>query len=163
MMPPEQEPLPSSNRWQFGRMGLVGSICDAPLPARGTGGALARVIDRYRTLMAPFVRGCTGLCFALIVFALASSLPPEAGLLLGSSWCLWAGSYCLVNYWRCRETHCMVTGPGWLAVGLVGVISAASGMWFSRNAVLDAAVLVVLLGYGLEWVWAAATHRHSFG
>src|SRR6516165_5553939 len=27
-----------------------------------------------------------------------------------------AGSWCAVNFWRCRHAHCVITGAGWLAL-----------------------------------------------
>ena len=41
-------------------------------------------------------------------------------------WVLVSGTYCLTNFWCCRETHCVVTGLGWTALGLLAPRRATS-------------------------------------
>jgi hypothetical protein len=38
-----------------------------------------------------------------------------------------AGSWCLLNFWRCRHAHCLITGPGWIAFGLFALVEASFG------------------------------------
>jgi hypothetical protein len=32
-----------------------------------------------------------------------------------------ASGWCLINFWRCREAHCVVSGEAWAALGDEGV------------------------------------------
>ena len=38
-----------------------------------------------------------------------------------------AGSWCALNFWRCRHAHCLITGPGWLAFGVFALVEAGLG------------------------------------
>ena len=38
---------------------------------------------------------------------------------------LYVGTYCIRNFFHCRETHCAVTGPVWTVVGLISTAGAA--------------------------------------
>jgi hypothetical protein len=73
------------------------------------------------------------------------------------------GTYCLLNFLHCRETHCGVTGPGFLlaaAVGFAAALAPGSALSWYRTGT-EAAVYVVILaaGYALEWMVAARTGR----
>ena len=48
----------------------------------------------------------------------APDLATRPGLALSALATLAAAAWCLINFWRCQEAHCIVTGPGW---GLLGV------------------------------------------
>lgn len=38
-----------------------------------------------------------------------------------------AGGWCSLNFWRCRHAHCLITGPGWLALGVFALVEAILG------------------------------------
>jgi hypothetical protein len=37
------------------------------------------------------------------------------------------GSWCTMNFWRCRQAHCLLTGSGWLLLALFTVAEAGLG------------------------------------
>ena len=75
----------------------------------------------------------------------ASSLPLLPGLALGATVTLLASAYCLLNFWRCREAHCIVSGIGWAALVVFEVAEIALGRsLIHRDESL--AFLIVLAG-----------------
>jgi hypothetical protein len=87
-------------------------------------------------------------------FAAGGALGGRAGLALASAWVMALAAYCLVNFWHCREAHCVVTGPGWSVAGLLGfaaVLTPGAGLAWYRPEILSEMFLVVFgLGYALE-------------
>ena len=97
------------------------------------------------------------LCLFFVVIALglsaASQLPLRTGLALGAITTLLASSYCLLNFWRCREAHCIVSGTGWALLALfefaeLGVdrslIDRSEGLVF---------LIIFALAYSFEAMW----------
>ena len=127
-----------------------------------TGGG---VIERYRRAVEPAVRGVAGVVVTVALFAAAAVVGGRAGVAIASAWVAVAGTYCLANFWHCRETHCAVTGPGWALAAVLGFAAAlapwASLSWYRVS--VEAVVFVVILaaGYGLEYVMAARTGRRA--
>ncbi len=93
-----------------------------PGPWAGTPGmrAAGLVVDRYRRAVEPAVRGVAGVVVPVAFFAAGSAAAEHAGLAIASVWVAIAGTYCLANFWHCRETHCAVTGPGWTLAAVLG-------------------------------------------
>lgn len=90
----------------------------------------------------------------------------RAGLAIASVWVAIAGLYCLANFWRCRATHCAVTGPGWTLAALLGFAAARAagdrpGL-VPVNAAVVVFVAVLAAGFGLEWL-ASRTGRRTLG
>jgi hypothetical protein len=75
------------------------------------------------------------------------------------------GLYCLLNFRRCRETHCAITGPGWTMAALLGgaaVLAPGTGLsWYQVSGASLAAIAICILGYGLEWAVAARAGSHA--
>src|SRR5205814_1301875 len=69
------------------------------------------------------------LYFAAVVVVLnvASHVPARAELALTGLASLAASGWCLANFWRCRQAHCLITGGGWLALSSFVCIEAAVG------------------------------------
>lgn len=88
----------------------------------------------------------------------ATSLPLLPGLALGATVTLLASTYCLLNFWRCREAHCIVTGIGWAALAVFEITEAALGhSLLHRDESL--AFLIVLAGaVAFEAFWRS---RHG--
>jgi hypothetical protein len=77
---------------------------------------------------------------------------------------LYVGSYCVRNFLHCRETHCAVTGPGWLLIGIIAVLGITGLIHVSQWAFLWVGyLLVAALGFGLQWLIARRTGRQSLG
>jgi hypothetical protein len=129
-----------------------------------TGGG---VVERYRRVVEPAVRGVAGVVVTVAFFAAAAEVGGRGGVAIASAWVAVAGTYCLANFWHCRETHCAVTGPGWTLAAVLGLAAAlapgASLSWYRVN--VEAIVIVVILaaGYGLEYLVAARTGRRALG
>ena len=129
-----------------------------------TGGG---VVERYRRVVEPAVRGVAGVVVTVAFFAAAAEVGGRGGVAIASAWVAVAGTYCLSNFWHCRETHCAVTGPGWTLAAVLGFAAAlatgASLSWYRVN--VEAIVFVVILaaGYGLEYLVVARTGRRALG
>ena len=135
----------------------------------GTPGARAarHVVDRYRRAVEPAVRGIAGVVVTVAFFAAGGAVAGRAGLAIASVWVAIAGTYCLANFWYCRETHCAVTGPGWTLAAVLGFAAAlvpGTGLaWYRVNAAAVVFVVVLAAGFGLEWLAAARTGRRAPG
>jgi hypothetical protein len=83
------------------------------------------------------------------------SLPTRAGLGLGVVVTLAAGAWCLTNFWRCREAHCVVNGYGWAALGLLEIVEVVLG----RSVIMGdeglAFIAVLVVGLTFECGWRA--------
>ena len=125
------------------------------------------VVERYRRAVEPAVRGVAGVALTVAFFAAAEAVGGRAGLAIASAWVMVAGTYCLANFWHCRETHCAITGPGWTLAGLLGFAAALTPgqalSWYRVNAQAAAFVLVLAVGYCLEYVVAVRTGRRALG
>jgi len=129
-----------------------------------TGGSVA---ERYRRAVEPAVRGVAGAVVTVALFAAAAVVGGRAGVTIASAWVAVAGTYCLANFWHCRETHCAVTGPGWALAAVLGFAAAlapgASLSWYRVNVETMVFVVILAAGYGLEYVVAARTGRRALG
>ncbi|HZV52605.1 MAG TPA: hypothetical protein VFD49_22940 [Candidatus Dormibacteraeota bacterium] len=128
----------------------VGGAC-AP-PATPPRNRFEHLLDRYVDIAAPFIRGCSAFVTVAVVAAVSFALGSTGGLLLESGFFLAAGAYCLANFLRCREAHCVVTGLGWSALALAGLGGVLAGRDL-RSREWIAFLLVALLGHLFEAVW----------
>ena len=137
----------------------VGGTC-APeaSPARN---GFERFLDAYTGMTAPIFRGCYSLLVAgaLFLASLLSGVP--AGLWLSTVYFLAFAAYCLANFARCREAHCVVTGSGWVLVGAASLVGALLGRP-SLGEVWTAFLVVAVLGHGFEGIWRAARGTNAF-
>jgi hypothetical protein len=121
--------------------------------------------ERYLRLVHPVVRGCRGIVAAVAVFSAAGAMGGRGGLALASGYLAFLGSYCLLNFRQCRETHCVITGPGWTLAALLGLAAVAAPgsalSWYGATGESVAAIAICVLGYGLEWRVAARTGRRA--
>lgn len=95
------------------------------------------------------------LYFAAVAVAIsvAPSLPLRAGLLVDAA-AMFAGSgWCLVNLWRCREAHCLVTGVGWAALLVLVVVELAMGRSVIGGTESLAFVAILVVAVAFEWAW----------
>ena len=125
------------------------------LPA---GGGLARRVDR---VLPRSGIGCV-VYWAVVValaYGVAPHLPVRGRLGVEGVAALAAGAWCAVNFWRCRHAHCLVSGPGWLALGILGIVGTLAGhtviCGFEQLAFLG--VLAVALAFEAAWRSAQGT------
>jgi hypothetical protein len=132
-----------------------------PPPARGSGAG--RFATRYVRATGPVLRGPAGVVIAVASFAAGAAVGGRGGLAIASMYATAIGTYCLLNFLHCRETHCGVTGPGFTLAAVLGFAAALvpgpALSWYRTGT--EAAVFLAVLagGYGLEWAVAARTGR----
>jgi hypothetical protein len=83
----------------------------------------------------------------------APYLPVVPGLVLGAAVTLAASAYCLLNFWRCREAHCVVSGIGWAALGVFEIAETviAHSLIHGDEGLAFVAVLVVAIAFEVFW------------
>jgi len=64
------------------------------------------------------------------------------------------GNWCSLNFARCREAHCLITGAGFMLVGLVAIVAAVLDRDWS-DALWLAALATLVGGVLFEAVWTA--------
>src|SRR5260370_32844630 len=110
--------------------------------------------EGYLRLVRRVVRGCRGIAIAVAVFSAAGALGGRGGLALASGYLAFLGSYCLLNFRQCRETHCAITGPGWTLAALLGLATVAAPgsalSWYGVTGEGVAAITICTLGYARE-------------
>lgn len=125
------------------------------------------VLEGYHRAVEPAVRGVAGVLVTVAFFAAAAAVGGRAGAAVASVWVAIAGTYCLANFWHCRETHCAVTGPGWALAAVVGFAAAlAPGSalaWYRVNVETIVFVVILAAGCGLEHLVAARTGPRAAG
>ncbi|WP_199434737.1 hypothetical protein [Qaidamihabitans albus] len=144
-----------------GKAGSARCSSPAAIPCRSSGGLVAR----YLRLAEPVLRGRVVVIIAIAVFIVAGAVDGRAGLLLASTFVLFHGTYCLLNFWHCRETHCVITGAGWTSLALLGfaaaLIPGETLSWYQPNVEVGGYLAILALGYALEWIVAARTGRRA--
>ncbi len=120
-------------------------------PARPPSTRLQHVADRI------FPRsgvGCALYIVAVIaLLSLAPHLSIRADLAADGLAALAAGSWCLANFWRCRQAHCLIDGSGWLILAVLAFTEAGLGrsvIGGSEQAVFLGLLVVALV---FEFVW----------
>jgi hypothetical protein len=153
-----------SQRQDEGSPGLLpaGTAGCASPPAHGRGAG--RVAASYVRVTGPVLRGPAGVLVAVASFAVAGAVGGRAGLAVASGYVTVIGTYCLLNFLHCRETHCGVTGPGFLLAAAVGFAAAAlvprsALSWYRTGTEAAVFLMVLAAGYAVEWAVAARTGR----
>lgn len=87
------------------------------------------------------------------------------GLAVASGYVVLIAGYCLLNFWACREAHCALTGPGFAATGLLGLVAVVfPGMglsWYRADIVLVVFLAVMAAGYAFERAVAPRSDRRG--
>jgi hypothetical protein len=150
----------SQDRVSPGRLTDAEAGCASP-PAHGRGAG--RVAAGYVRVTGPVLRGPAGVLVAVVSFAVAGAVGGRAGLAVASGYVTVIGAYCLLNFLHCRETHCGVTGPGFLLTAALGFAAALVPgpvlSWYRTGTVAAVFLVVLAVGYALEWAVAARTGR----
>jgi len=64
-----------------------------------------------------------------------------------------AGSWCALNFWRCRQAHCLVTGSGWLLLALLAAAEAGFGHSLIGGDEQLVFLAILVGGLGFECIW----------
>ncbi len=116
-------------------------------------------MDDYVGFTAPVLRGCWAIPVAAGVF-LASRALGTGGLYVTGLYFAAFSVYCLSNFARCREAHCIITGLGWGALAFVALVAAVLQLnWF--QPIWNAFLIIFVVGHGFELIWAASRHTHA--
>src|SRR5215472_18729471 len=136
-----------------------GASC-APLPADGRE---AGVATGYLRVAGRVLRGPAGVAVAVASFAAGAAVGGRAGLAIASAYVTSIGVYCVLNFLRCRETHCAVTGPGFLltaALGFAAALVPGSALsWYPTSTEAIVYLVILAAGYAVECAVAARTGR----
>jgi hypothetical protein len=94
------------------------------------------------------------------LLGLAQFLPAPAYLAVDAVAFAAGGSWCALNFWRCRQAHCLLTGSGWLLLALFA--AAEAGLGHSLIGGDEQLVFLAVLAIGLvfEAGWYLV-HRES--
>jgi hypothetical protein len=116
-------------------------------------------MDAYVGSTAPFLRGCWAIPIAIGVFLVSRAIG-GGGLYLSGLYFGVYSAYCLANFARCREAHCVITGVGWGVLAVVAFVAAVMQLdWL--GAVWNSFLVIAVLGHGFELIWAATRHTHA--
>ena len=123
-----------------------------------------RVAGSHLRVAGSVLRGPAGVLVALASFAAGGAVGGRAGLAIASTYVTVIGVYCLLNFLRCRETHCAVTGPGFVLTAAVGFTAALvpgpALSWYRTGTEAVVYLVILAAGCGLEQAVAArAGHR----
>lgn len=88
-----------------------------------------------------------------IGISVAPILAVRPGLLLGAAATFAGSAWCLVNFSRCREAHCVVTGYGWTALGVLELVEFAAGRSVISGDESLAFVAILVVGVIFEICW----------
>jgi len=120
---------------------------------------LERALDQYIGLTATVLRGCWAIPLAAGVFLVSRALG-TGGLYVSGLYFAAYSVYCLSNFARCREAHCIITGIGWGALASVALAAAVLQLnWF--QPIWNAFLIIFIVGHGFELIWAARRHTHA--
>lgn len=122
--------------------------------ARPAGTSLERLGDR--------ILPRTGMLCALYIvvvvalLSIAPHLPARPGLAVDGLAALAAGSWCVVNFWRCRQVHCVIAGAGWLGLAVLAFAGAGLGHSVIGGHEQSVFLGVLVAALAFEGVWCLA-------
>jgi hypothetical protein len=94
---------------------------------------------------------------------LGPHLPLRAELAVDGVAALVGGTWCSLNFWRCRHAHCLVTGAGWLGLSVFAFVE--SGLGHSIIGGDEQPIFLAVLAAALifECAWFATHHSNAIG
>ncbi len=123
-------------------------------PARPPGTQLQRLADRIFPATGV---GCALYLVAVIaLLGIAPHLSVRADLGADGLAALAAGSWCLANFWRCRQAHCLIDGTGWLVLAILAFAEAELGRSVIGGHEQAGFVGVLVVALAFECVWRLA-------
>ena len=130
---------------------MVPLTCSPPRLHADT--ASRRVVD----LVLP--TGAAERVYFVVVAALivaAPLLPTRPGLAVGALAAFAASAWCLANFWRCREAHCVITGVGWGALFALQLAELGIGRSLIHGTESSAFLGILVIGLLFECGWQVA-------
>jgi hypothetical protein len=84
----------------------------------------------------------------------ASQLPSRYAMLPAVVYFLIFGGRCSLNFARCREAHCLITGVGFDALAVAALVAVSiDGHWYNLLSLMILPVLIA--GFAFEVVWTS--------
>lgn len=101
--------------------------------------------------------------FAVVAVGIGAAphMPTRSRLALDAVVTIAASSWCLVNFWRCREAHCVVSGYGWATLGLLEVIELALDRSLIRGTEGLVFVAILFAALVFQCVWRARSGTNA--
>ena len=124
---------------------LCGTFMGCSPPDLPADTAAKRVVDRL--LPRAGWPACAYFMAVAALWTLASHLASRPSLVVAGMASLAGGTWCGLNFWRCRHAHCAVTGAGWLA--LAGFTGAEAILGHSVIGGFESIVFLGTLGGGV--------------
>jgi len=94
------------------------------------------------------------LLIALIVIViLANFLPENIEHIIDVLFFFTLGGLCLFNFNRCGRAHCQITGYGFIGVGILALLNVRGMIVLSWFYIWIIFLIVLIAGYGLEYVY----------
>lgn len=130
----------------------LGSRPAALMPTRRWHAAADRFLIASRAWLIPAV-----LLLGIGAGQLADQLPSRYAMLPAAVYCLLLGGWCSLNFARCREAHCLITGAGFDALAIAALVAVGiDAHWYNLLSLLILPLLIA--GVAFEVVW---TRRHG--
>lgn len=67
------------------------------------------------------------------------------------------GALCLWNYSNCGRVHCQITGYGFIGVGVTALLNILNIINISWNIIWTIFIIVLIIGYGFEFIHKGKT------
>ena len=90
-----------------------------------------------------------GVLMAVAIVALAVMLFATEN----SSAFLASGGWCALNFWRCRQAHCLISGGGWLGLSFLSFIETGLGHSVINGYEQPVFLGVLAIGVAFEGTW----------
>ncbi|MGC1185168.1 MAG: hypothetical protein WBA31_08470 [Candidatus Dormiibacterota bacterium] len=126
--------------------GWLSACCDAVMcspPALVSESRTTEIVDRI------LPKGAWR-CVFFVAVAMGVGGP---NLLVGAVTTLAASTYCILNFWRCREAHCIVSGIGWAALATFEFVEVGYGRSLIRGSESLAFLVILGLAISFEVFW----------
>ena len=88
---------------------------------------------------------------ALVIIAPLLAVRP--GLAVGAVAAFAGSAWCLANFWRCREAHCVVTAGGWAALFALELVELGIGRSVIHGSESGAFFAILIIGLVFECAW----------
>lgn len=134
------------------------ALCGWSPPSQIADTSLKRRVDR---LVLGNFAAISILVAVVALLSLSPHLPRRADLAVEGLATLIGGAWCTLNFWRCRHAHCLITGPGWLALSVF--VFAESALGHSVIGGYEQPTFVAVLGIALvfEAFWRLTLHTNA--
>lgn len=132
------------------------ALCGWSPPSLPADTNIKRRVDRYVIAGLPAL-GALALVIGLL--NLAPHVAVGASLAIDGAAAVIAGGWCMLNFWRCRHAHCLVTGVGWLSLAVLAFIESGIGRSVIHGE--EAPAFFAVFGVALLFECGWSLHRRT--